>query len=142
MVKTEYACTACGDMDPAEFFGRESAVGIDITLACDGAAAEVLRGLSKILHGRAEEGAAAIRRAVLRLAIAMGNQSMAEEYLAQRLAGPAQAVAPPDEVRARAELDRGVAREHPLPGLVTALRWWEGRLSDCRQPLAGDFHEV
>lgn len=121
-------------MSDNDFYGREPAPGVDIDACKRAAVREVRHGLDSIIHGQANMGRLKVRRAALRLAIALGNQSDAESYLGD---SPYSVVSHATDAQAaegadRAELDRAVAGKHRHPALLANLKQIEASIVEAK----------
>lgn len=132
--RTQYSSQNTTSMSDDAYYGREPALNVDLD-ACRRAAVQESRdGLNKIIGGNADAGRWMIRRAVYRLALAVGNQSEAEAYLRSACMPALPDYRLSDAEKAdRAELDAAAARQHPHPELLAALQAAERQLAEARK---------
>jgi hypothetical protein len=130
--KTEYYAKNTTSMSDDDFYGRESALGVDLDACRRAAVREARRGYDSLVMGDSEQGKMEVRRAVYRLAVALGNQTIAQEYLWTENTSWLGNVCSAEEIQDRQELDRAVAREHPHPQLIAALNRIEGKLREMK----------
>jgi hypothetical protein len=114
-------------MSDDNFYGREEALNIDLDACYRAAILEAKNGFDSIVHGNAKLGGLLIRQARVKLAIVIGNEARAMEYLSSH---PLPPVFPwpgtPGRKESGAdkdaeEFERGVNRQHAHPGLVEKL---------------------
>lgn len=131
-VKTHYKAenSPITGMSDDELYGREPALGVDLDACRSAALREVRRGLDHVVMQSTAVGSAMIRRAVLRLSVALGNQSRAEEYIWTQDMPRLVNISSAQELADREQLDCAVAREHPHPGLLAALKSIQTRLAE------------
>lgn len=133
-MKTEYDTknVAVTGMSDDNFYGRETALNVDIEAATRAAVREARRAYQHIIAGDGSESALLLRRVVYRLAITLGNQSHAEESLYMATLAPLGLDRSAEEKRDQEELEKGVNRQHKHPGLAEALATIEARLAALR----------
>lgn len=121
-------------MSDAEFYGRSPASGADLDACRRAAMREVRRGLDAIIYGHARRGRLVIRRAAIRLALALGNQADAETYLGSQDSLRLPTVPDADELHDRGQLDMASgARDYPHPELAKTLAGIEAELAEARR---------
>jgi len=120
-------------MSDAAFYGRQPAPGVDMDACRRAAVRETRRATDTIIYGSAKCGSLQLRRAVYRLAIAIGNQSTTETYLSRADLPRLGNLVSDAETADAAELDRAVAREHAHPELAGDLAEIEAALTEIRR---------
>ncbi len=137
-IKTEYHLKnePSTGMSDNEWYGREEALGIDLDACRRAASREARRGFRLIIRGNGIRGRLEIRRAVYRLSLAVGNQSRAEEYLADTCSlgletpiGKLGNMISEKDKADREQLDLAAARQHPHPQLLENLQVIEQELA-------------
>lgn len=131
-IKTSYDATNSDNtgMSDDDFYGREAAMNVDIDACYLAALREFRRAADQVACGYAVLGSLRMRRAVYRLAVAVGNQSRAEDYIAESAMPRLPSVAMADEKCGEAQLDAAANRAHPLPELISALRVIDGKIAE------------
>lgn len=119
-------------MSDDDFYGRQPALNVDLGACRRAAVREARRDYDRLVMGDDEQGKLLMRRAVYRLAVAVGNQTIAQEHIWIADSPWLGSLFSAEEIQDREELDRAVAREHPHPELIAALNRIKGKLCEMK----------